>query len=56
VFEDSSAGVLAARAASMFVVAVPTKGDRGDPVFALADLVLHSLEELSPQWMDEQFA
>jgi sugar-phosphatase len=56
VFEDSSAGVLGAKAASMFVVAVPTKGDRDDPVFALADLVLHSLEELSPKWMDEQFA
>ncbi|HEY5091740.1 MAG TPA: hexitol phosphatase HxpB [Acidimicrobiales bacterium] len=55
VLEDSPAGVLGARAANMFVVAVPTKEDRDDPVFALADLVLHSLEELSPQWMDEQF-
>jgi sugar-phosphatase len=56
VFEDSSAGVLAAKAANMFVVAVPTPGDRNDPVFAIADVVLHSLEELSPQWMDAQFA
>ncbi len=56
VFEDSSAGVLAATAANMFVVAVPTKEDRGDPVFETADLVLQSLEELSSRWMDEQFA
>jgi sugar-phosphatase len=56
VFEDSSAGVLGAKAASMFVVAVPTTEDRDDPVFALADLVLPSLEELSPTWMDEHFA
>jgi HAD superfamily hydrolase (TIGR01509 family) len=56
VLEDSSAGVLGAKAASMFVIAVPEKDDRDDPVFALADLVLHSLEELSPAWMDEQFA
>jgi HAD superfamily hydrolase (TIGR01509 family) len=56
VLEDSSAGVLSAKAASMFVVAVPERDDRGDPVFALADLVLASLDELSPTWMDEQFA
>jgi mannitol-1-/sugar-/sorbitol-6-/2-deoxyglucose-6-phosphatase len=56
VVEDSSAGVLSAKAASMVVVAVPTLEDRDDPVFALADLVLASLEELSAQWMDEQFA
>ena len=47
VFEDSPAGVLAAKAASMFVVAVPTPEDRGDPVVAVADLILSSLEELS---------
>lgn len=55
VFEDSPAGVLAAKAASMFVVAVPTPDDRDDPVFAVADLVLTSLEELSAQWLEEQF-
>jgi len=55
VFEDSSAGVLGAKAASMFVVAVPTQEDREDRVFAIADLVFHSLEELSPRWLDEQF-
>ena len=56
VFEDSSAGVLAAKAASMFVIAVPTVDDRDDPVFALADLVLSSLDELSATWLDERFA
>jgi HAD superfamily hydrolase (TIGR01509 family) len=56
VFEDSPAGVLAAKAASMFVVAVPTPEDRGDPVVAVADLILSSLEELSAQWLDEMFA
>jgi sugar-phosphatase len=56
VFEDSTAGVIAARAASMSVVAVPTPEDRGEVEFVLADLVLDSLEELSPLWLDERFA
>jgi mannitol-1-/sugar-/sorbitol-6-/2-deoxyglucose-6-phosphatase len=56
VFEDSSAGVIAARAASMRVVAVPTREDRSDVEFLLADLVLDTLEDLSGEWLDEQFA
>jgi hypothetical protein len=40
----------------MTVVAVPTQGDRAMPVFALADLVLTSLEELDEQWLDDLFA
>jgi sugar-phosphatase len=56
VFEDSAAGVLAAKAGRMKVVAVPTSHDRSLAEFALADLVLNSLEELSPAWLDEQFA
>jgi mannitol-1-/sugar-/sorbitol-6-/2-deoxyglucose-6-phosphatase len=56
VFEDSGAGVIAARAASMRVVAVPTPEDRGEVEFLLADLVLDTLEDLSDQWLDEQFA
>jgi HAD superfamily hydrolase (TIGR01509 family) len=56
VFEDSSAGVLAAKAASMTVVAVPTPEDRERPEFLLADLVLGSLEQLSSSWMDDAFA
>jgi sugar-phosphatase len=56
VLEDSSAGVIAARAASMRVVAVPTKEDRDEVEFLLADLVLETLEDLSDEWLDEQFA
>jgi HAD superfamily hydrolase (TIGR01509 family) len=56
VFEDSGAGVIAARAASMRVVAVPSSEDRGEVEFLLADLVLDTLEDLSDQWLDEQFA
>jgi HAD superfamily hydrolase (TIGR01509 family) len=56
VFEDSAAGVLAAKAASMTVVAVPTVQDVSQPSFALADLVLESLDELSIAWLNEQFA
>lgn len=55
VFEDSSPGVLGAKAAGMFVVAVPTSDDLDNPVFAQADLVLGSLDELSPQWLDAVF-
>jgi len=56
VIEDSGAGVIAARAASMRVVAVPTPEDRDEVEFLLADLVLDTLEDLSDQWLDEQFA
>lgn len=56
VFEDSAAGVLAAKAANMNVVAVPVKSDRALPAFALADLVLASLEGLTPEWLDARFA
>ncbi len=55
VFEDSAAGVVAAKAGRMQVVAVPTREDLEDPAFALAELVLTSLEELTPGWLDEQF-
>jgi len=55
VVEDSAAGVLAAKAGNMSVVAVPTSGDRHLPQFALADLVLASLDELTPEWLDERF-
>jgi sugar-phosphatase len=56
VLEDSAAGVLAAKAGRMSVVAVPTGEDRAAVEFALADLVLDSLEELSADWLDERFA
>lgn len=44
VFEDSVAGIQAARAAGMRVVAVPATDQRHKPEFADADLVIDSLE------------
>lgn len=55
VFEDSAAGVLAARAARMSVIAVPDPADKTRPEFALADVVLGSLEELASDWLDDHF-
>ncbi|HET9089815.1 MAG TPA: hexitol phosphatase HxpB [Acidimicrobiales bacterium] len=55
VFEDSAAGVIAAKAAQMSVVAVPVAEDRDQAAFALADLVLDSLEDLTSDWLDERF-
>jgi sugar-phosphatase len=56
VLEDSAAGVIAAKAATMTVIAVPVLEDRERPEFGIADLVLHSLEELTPEWLDARFA
>jgi HAD superfamily hydrolase (TIGR01509 family) len=56
VLEDSAAGVIAAKAATMTVIAVPVAEDRARPEFGIADLVLPSLEELSPEWLDARFA
>ena len=56
VLEDSAAGVLAGKAATMTVIAVPVPEDRGSPEFLIADLVLSSLEELSTEWLDDRFA
>jgi sugar-phosphatase len=56
VFEDSPAGTLAGKAGRMTVVAVPVQEDRDNPAIALADLVLTSLEELDPAWLDERFS
>jgi sugar-phosphatase len=56
VLEDSAAGVVAASSARMTVVAVPVPEDAGESAFVLADLVLASLEDLEPAWLDERFA
>jgi beta-phosphoglucomutase-like phosphatase (HAD superfamily) len=56
VLEDSAAGVLAAKAATMTVIAVPVIEDRSRPEFGIADLVLSSLDELTPEWLDARFA
>ena len=55
VLEDSAAGVIAAKAARMTVVAVPSLDDLAHVEFRLADLVLASLEELSAAWLEERF-
>lgn len=56
VVEDSAAGVLAGKAARMEVVAVPDAAERAAPTFALADLVLDSLDEWDESWLDRHFA
>lgn len=48
VLEDSQAGVAAARAAGMRVIAVPPENLRDAPGYAAADVVLASLAELAP--------
>ncbi len=48
VFEDSPAGVLAAKAARMACIAVPADEDRQDPAITQADAILSSLEALGP--------
>lgn len=44
-FEDSFNGLLAAKSARMFCIAIPAPGLRDQPRFQAADLVLSSLEE-----------
>jgi beta-phosphoglucomutase-like phosphatase (HAD superfamily) len=49
VFEDSVAGIQAARAAGMRVVAVPAADQRHKPEYADADLVIDSLERFTDE-------
>jgi len=53
VFEDSPAGVLAAKAASMRCVAVPEPTERSTPQIQIADLVVSSLEALDLGELDQ---
>jgi len=52
VWEDSSAGVLAAKAARMACVAVPEPVERDRPAFGIADVVLGSLDEADDTMWD----
>jgi len=52
VIEDSPAGVQAARAAGMRVVAIPPPHLFADPAYDLADVKLQSLEELTLPMLD----
>jgi mannitol-1-/sugar-/sorbitol-6-/2-deoxyglucose-6-phosphatase len=47
VFEDSIAGVLAAKAASMYCVAVPSAQQRHDTRFDIAELTVNSLHDVT---------
>lgn len=47
VFEDSINGVIATKAAKMYSVAVPEEATFNDPRFAIADVKVRSLTELS---------
>jgi sugar-phosphatase len=51
-FEDSINGVISAKAARIRVVAVPYPAWRDDPRFVLADEVLVSLEQVTPEWLE----
>jgi sugar-phosphatase len=53
VWEDAPAGVLAAKAASMACIAVPESGEGSHPAFALADLVVDSLEDVDAASIDD---
>jgi mannitol-1-/sugar-/sorbitol-6-/2-deoxyglucose-6-phosphatase len=53
VWEDAPAGVLAAKAATMACIAVPERGEEGQPAFGLADLVLSSLLEMDDARWDQ---
>lgn len=52
-FEDSVRGTISAKAASMRCIAVPAAQDRKDPRFAIADVKLDSLEQISESWLKE---
>ena len=52
--EDSAAGVQAARAAGLRVIAVPAAADFDDPRFDIANLKLRSLEDFEPRFLDSQ--
>lgn len=53
VFEDSPAGVLAAKAARMKCVAVPEAGAKDHPFIQTADVVIDSLEEFNNQLLKD---
>jgi mannitol-1-/sugar-/sorbitol-6-/2-deoxyglucose-6-phosphatase len=47
VIEDAPSGVLAAKAASMFCIAIPEPAHRDDKRIAIADIVLNSLDDFT---------
>lgn len=51
-FEDSINGVLSAKSAKVHCIAVPEPKLRTDPRYGIADLVIGSLEDLTPDMLD----
>jgi len=51
-FEDSTNGVLSAKAAKMKCIAIPAPEAREDKRFGIADVILDSLKDFSPQMLD----
>jgi HAD superfamily hydrolase (TIGR01509 family) len=47
-FEDSANGVLSAKAAKMKCIAIPEPEMRNDKRFGIADVILHSLKDFTP--------
>jgi len=50
-FEDSVSGVISAKAARMYCVAVPPAESRKDPSYGVADVVLQGLTQISAGWL-----
>lgn len=50
-FEDSANGVLAAKAAKMKCIAIPEPSLRNDKRFGIADIILHSLHDFTPEML-----
>lgn len=50
-FEDSTNGVLSAKAARMNCIAVPEPEARDDKRFGIADIILHSLKDFTPEML-----
>jgi len=50
-FEDSANGVLSAKAAKMKCIAIPEPESRNDKRFGIADIILHSLLDFTPEML-----
>lgn len=52
-FEDSANGILAAKAAKMKCIAIPEPIERNDKRFGIADIILHSLHDFTPEMLKD---
>lgn len=53
VFEDAPAGVLAAKAAKMYCIAVPDPDTKDHPYIQIADIIIDSLEEFNEDLLQQ---